>query len=106
MLKRSQGVLTQESKETAPSLRPRKTSDIVEYEIDGEVTLFDPQRDQVHILNQVAAIIWRLCDGSRTVDELAEDVSILFDADLDLVQGDVGHLLEELEQAHLVLAAA
>jgi pyrroloquinoline quinone biosynthesis protein D len=106
MLKRNQAVLTREPQEPTSGLKPLKVSDIVEYEIDGEVTLFDLQRDRVHILNQVAAVIWRLCDGSRTVDQLVEDISILFDADLGLVQEDVGQLLQNLEGAHLVGATA
>jgi hypothetical protein len=78
-------------------------AEIVEYEIDGEVTLFDPQRDQVHLLNQVAAVIWRLCDGSRTVEQLVEDVSLLFeDAHPDLVREDLRQLLVDLERSQLL----
>ena len=101
-----QAVLIRESKEATLNRKPRQAPDIVEYEMDGEVTLFDPKNDKVHMLNQMAAVIWRLCGDSRTAEQMVEDVVGLFDVDSGMVRSDVGQLLAQLEEAMLIEVAA
>ena len=81
---------------------PQKGQHVMEYEVEGEVALYDPRRDHVHILNSTAAVVWRLCDGSRTVEQLVEDVALLFNGELSMVDEDVKKLLEQLRQSRLV----
>lgn len=45
---------------------------IIETEIDGEISLYDPTTDQVMVLNQTASDIWLLSDGEHTLDELTD----------------------------------
>ena len=40
-------------------------------ELDGEVLLYDLDRHEAHCLNETAGIVWRACDGTRSVAELA-----------------------------------
>jgi hypothetical protein len=40
--------------------------------VDDELLVFDSERQIAHSLNRVAAAVWRACDGSRTVDEIAD----------------------------------
>jgi hypothetical protein len=44
-------------------------------ELDGEVLVYDLSGDTALHLNETAALVWRSCDGSRTVAELAALVS-------------------------------
>jgi len=81
---------------------PQQGQHVMEYEVEGEVALYDPRRDQVHILNSTAGVVWRLCDGSRTIEQLVEDVAILFDTEFSMVEEDVKKLLEQLQQSRLV----
>ena len=40
-------------------------------EVDDEVLIYDLARDHAHCLNASAARIWHLCDGTKSVDQLA-----------------------------------
>ena len=43
---------------------------MVESEVDGRVSLYDPQSEEVLVLNESASDVWRLSDGSQTVDQM------------------------------------
>ena len=49
--------------------------DLLVTELDGDLTVYDPRRNEVHVLNATAGDIWRLLDGSigldRVIDEMA-----------------------------------
>ena len=49
----------------------RKESLIVK-ELDGETLIYDMERDKAHCLNSTAALVWKNCDGQRTVSQLHE----------------------------------
>jgi hypothetical protein len=38
--------------------------------IDNELLLFDPAQTKILYCNETAALIWELCDGERTGDEI------------------------------------
>ena len=44
---------------------------IITKEVDGELLVYDRERDRAHCLNETAAAIWRLCDGRTSVSEIA-----------------------------------
>jgi hypothetical protein len=49
----------------------RKDSLIVK-ELPDETLVYDTQRDKAHCLNSTAALVWKNCDGKRTVGQLRE----------------------------------
>ena len=49
----------------------RKDSLIVK-ELADETLVYDTQRDKAHCLNSTAALVWKNCDGKRTVGQLRE----------------------------------
>lgn len=49
----------------------QRTSDVVVQDYNGEVLIYDLRNDKAHCLNETSAVIWRACDGARTIDELA-----------------------------------
>jgi hypothetical protein len=53
-----------------------RVSDLVINDVHGEVLVYDKQCHHIHHLNATAAAIWRLCDGERTVRDLALHASI------------------------------
>ena len=81
---------------------PRRVGRVVQHEIDGEIVLYDPKRNRVHTLNPTAAVVWQLCDGSRTADQLAEDMAILYDMDPSVIKRDLSQVLGEFEKSHLL----
>ena len=84
--------------------RPMARPEMAAYDIDADHVLYDPTKDTVHMLNPTAMVIWRLCDGNRTVPDLVEDLAILFEVPAKDVGQDVAGALEEFQSSHLLLA--
>jgi PqqD family protein of HPr-rel-A system len=53
------------------AIRPRMVPGLELNELDDGLIVFSQQTDTVHHLNHTAAVVLELCDGSRTVDEIA-----------------------------------
>jgi Coenzyme PQQ synthesis protein D (PqqD) len=59
---------------------PLKTADGLEiHETDDGLIVYQQSSDRVHHLNQTAAVILYLCDGTRSADEIADAVAEVFD---------------------------
>jgi hypothetical protein len=70
-----------------PHNQPRARRDVLIRELEDGIVLIDPKNDEVHTLNLSAAFIWDLCDGTHTVQEIAENIQKMPGAqDQDLLQ--------------------
>lgn len=88
--------------------RVRRLKDVVRGELpDGEAVISMPGGDRALILNSVADAVLELCDGSRTVAEIAQFVrdTLQVPAGTD-VASDVDRVLEELARAGVVEVVA
>ena len=54
---------------------PKQVKGFLLEELDDELLLHHPGRTAVLRLNETAALVWRLCDGERTADDIASLVS-------------------------------
>jgi len=54
------------------STKPLRQPDYKLEVIDDELLLFHPSNTTLLYCNQTASLIWQLCDGQRTVQELTE----------------------------------
>jgi hypothetical protein len=52
------------------------TSDLITTESNDEVLVYDELAHHIHHLNAVTAKVWRLCDGSRSVIDIAIESGI------------------------------
>ena len=41
-------------------------------ELPDELLIYDLQSDKAHCLNETAALVWKNCDGHKTVEQLRE----------------------------------
>jgi hypothetical protein len=55
------------------SLPRARTAHLVTTRMDGETLVYDATRHHIHHLNPLAATVWGLCEGRRTVAVLARD---------------------------------
>jgi hypothetical protein len=84
-----------------------KSDNLVMRSVGGE-TILVPVRsnvgdlDSVFTLNAVAARIWTLLDGKRSVDEVIDELSSEYDAAPDVIRADAVELLAALEEGKLV----
>ena len=67
---------------------------IVESEVDGRISLFDPQTQEVSMLNDTASDVWRLCDGTSTLDQVIELMAKAYDVEPDAVGHEVKATVE------------
>jgi hypothetical protein len=73
---------------------------IIIKDFEGEVLVYDLERDQAHCLNSLAGRIWRHCDGRTTVSEIAASLSHQEGSTVDDHVVLLG--LEELRRSHLL----
>lgn len=76
--------------------------EVLETEIDGEISLYHPGNERVVVLNETASDIWRLLDGSRTVAQVAELLSSSYGADPVVVAADVERTVDQLVEAGML----
>lgn len=62
---------------------------ILETEVKGDISLYDPKQERVLVLNGTASDVWLLCDGEQTVDVIVELIAAAYRLDADAVRPDV-----------------
>ncbi|MBI2880758.1 MAG: PqqD family protein [Candidatus Tectomicrobia bacterium] len=82
--------------------RPSRRSDVFDRPLEEEAVLYDPADSVMHTLNATAALIWRLCDGTHTPEEIARGVCEKYDGDPERVLKDVHSTLEQLHRKKLL----
>jgi hypothetical protein len=50
---------------------PRRAEGFTIEQVEDELLLFHPGRGSIVALSPTAALVWNLCDGTRTADEIA-----------------------------------
>jgi hypothetical protein len=89
------GFLRRRRRRSTSLQRPlRRTDGVITTETEDEVLVYDELRHHIHHLNPTTSLVWRLCDGTRTIDRIAQEGGI----ELDFVT----LALRELTQVHLL----
>ena len=52
-----------------------RKENLVVQEVPDEVLVFDLDTNKAHCLNQTAAMVWKACDGTKSVSDIAAAVS-------------------------------
>ncbi len=68
----------------------------------GEAVIISPAENMVRMLNPVGSRIWELCDGTRTIDQIAEVLSAEFDVEAAHAQQSVTTFVTALAARDLV----
>lgn len=53
-----------------------RTQGIVVQEVPDEVLVFDTESNEAHCLNKTAALVWKACNGKRSVSDIAGIIGI------------------------------
>ena len=72
--------------------------------VDGEITVLDPTSGTYFGLEHAAARVWEMLATEPSRDEMISRLQDEFEVDEATCRGDVGALLEDLEQRGLVEA--
>ena len=84
--------------------RPQRGVDIVWRRADAGVVVLKPSDGQYFSLDDVGGRIWELCEGERTVTQIANTLAQEYDAPAAVIERDALELLEELEGEGLLRA--
>jgi hypothetical protein len=82
--------------------KPIKNSNLTLTEADDESILYDSASGKIHILNQVGARIWDLCDGEKTKEDIALLIQEEFETDAATASADTPVFLNELFEMKLI----
>ena len=77
-----------------------RTDDLIIKEVDDEVLVYDLRTDQAHCLNKTAALVWRNCDGQKSVDEIQD--SLVGDARVRVDPSIVWLAIDQLQKFNLL----
>lgn len=64
--------------------------------LDNEILLYHPGLTKAIHLNETAALVWELCDGLRSVEEIGTLLADAFPDQTDQVQSDVAAVVARL----------
>jgi hypothetical protein len=82
---------------------PVPAADVEMEVVDGEVLLYHPQQTRAIYLNPTAAVVWGLCDGSRSVREIIRVIGESY-PDAGSVTDDVLATLTRLRESGVLVA--
>ena len=57
-----------------PSRRLARLSGAEAYRLGDDLLVYVPPNETAYALNRSAAAIWKMCDGTRTVEEITEEL--------------------------------
>ena len=63
---------------------------------DGEISVYHPTLTTSLYLNESGALIWELCDGSRTIDDISGLLGELYPEHREQIHGEVSTLVGSL----------
>jgi coenzyme PQQ biosynthesis protein PqqD len=67
-------------------------------ELEGESVLYDHEKMAMVYLNESASVVWRLCDGHRTVADIIDAIAQAFPDQANEVSLDVPETIEFFAQ--------
>lgn len=78
--------------------KPKRELDYQLEKIDNELLLYHPGKTQIMYCNETASLIWQLCDGQRSVDEIIALLAEAFPEAIDVIAGDVQATLQQFAE--------
>ena len=85
-----------------PLLKPMARPDLLVVELDGEAVIYDEDSTDLHLLNPTATVVFGMCDGTSTMQEISAEIADVFDVPVDQVEPEVRTLVRRLRRAKLL----
>jgi hypothetical protein len=81
---------------------PKKIENLYAEELEGELCVYDSERQKMHALSPTAALVWQQCDGETTPAQMTARL----EAELNIKDAEklVSLSLDRLDKAHLLVA--
>jgi hypothetical protein len=82
--------------------KPKTIADFQLEEIDGEVLLYSPKATRSIYLNPSASLIWRLCTGEFSTQEIIDTLQEQFPEQADTIADDVISTLNRFVESQAI----
>lgn len=82
--------------------KPKRRDDVMEGRVSDHLLLEIPNESKRLFLNASGKIIWELCDGNRSIDELASVLGQQFEVDIETMAEQIRQIVEQLNQIGFV----
>ena len=86
----------------APETQPQQLDRFLGKDLGDEYVFYDAAGEQVHVLNATARRIYLLCDGSHTVQQIAQALVADYGIDESTARDDAAETIQRLEALGLV----
>jgi coenzyme PQQ biosynthesis protein PqqD len=96
--------MTNPSRATTPGRHPSVLVQQVKPN-EPSLVLLNPKSGEYYTLEAVGTRVWQLCDGKRTIAEIAATIAQEFDESPAIIENDVIELVKELMDEELVVPA-
>lgn len=58
--------------------KPKRKTDWAQLDLGDEAILYTSTAEEIHLLNPTARVIWELCDGEHTLEDMAQALQSAF----------------------------
>ena len=82
--------------------RLQRRQNILKQEAAGTVVLLNMDDGRYFALDEVGGRVWDLCDGSRTLSEIAAILAEEYEAPAETIERDLAELINDLTNEDLV----
>ncbi len=80
----------------------RNESECIWRVVDGEAVIISGDGQRRHKLNYVGLEIWKLCDGTKSLDEMFDKICEKYDVEKETAMKDTLSFIEELAKQRLL----
>ncbi|MDG6025390.1 MAG: PqqD family protein [Candidatus Brocadia sp.] len=89
--------------ESVNTTKPIRKPGIMVQDMGRETLLYSAEGKAIHVLNPTAKLIWELCDGKHSIEEMEQVIRAGFSiSDNHNVAGDIRHTLEVFTEKGVV----
>jgi hypothetical protein len=81
----------------------KQSQDCLLEDMDGELLLYDPNSAVTLRLNGSSAIVWQLCDGQRTTQDIIGVVQQTYPDQATQIDQDVASVVGELSERNVLV---
>jgi hypothetical protein len=78
-----------------PTCKPKRKPEYRLELVGEDILIYNPEDTKIISLNQTASVIWRLCDGSISVQEMIEALEEFYPDSKNEITADVNATLDQ-----------
>ena len=82
---------------------PKRTAQVIAQKAKNDYLLLNMEDGNYFSLNEIGGRIWELCDGNRSVSQLAKELAAEYDASPEVLEKDIVELLDDLQKGKLIV---